>query len=271
MEGRIRTPRYRHWWRTIGAVLFVVACAAQPAAARTDYSDLWWNPSESGWGVNFVQAQNFLFASFFLYGPASDPTWYTAEMNLSPNGSFSGPLYTTTGAYFAGTANQAHKSVRQVGEVSFTPTTATSGTLVYTVDGIAVSKNVERQTLQTIPLGESYIGGLVTDISGCTNPSVNMRARQNMRMRVMQVAADHKLTVDLTLDGGTACKFTGIYEQRGQLYSLPSATYFCSDGLSATARISELRATARGIEGKWTAPLGAGCTETGEFSAVLAL
>ena len=271
MEGRKRTPRVPHWLRAFGAILVAFACAAQPAAARTDYSDLWWNPAEPGWGVNFVQAQTFLFASFFLYGPASEPTWYTAEMNLGTDGKFSGPLYTTTGSYFAGSANPSHKSVRQVGDVSFTPTTATAGTLVYTVDGAVVTKNVERQTLQTIPLGESYIGGLVTDISGCTNPSVNMRTRQSMRMRVMQAAADHKLNVDLTLDNGTSCKMTGIYEQRGQLYSLPTVTYYCSDGLNATARISELRATARGIEGKWTAPLGAGCTETGEFSAVLAL
>ena len=24
---------------------------------------------ESGWGVNFVQSDNFIFATFFIYGP----------------------------------------------------------------------------------------------------------------------------------------------------------------------------------------------------------
>ncbi len=35
-------------------------------AVTTDVSDLWWNPSESGWGMQLVQEGNFVFATVFV-------------------------------------------------------------------------------------------------------------------------------------------------------------------------------------------------------------
>ena len=168
-----------------------LAFAAAPAtAARSDFTDLWWNPAEPGWGVNLVQAQTFMFATFFVYGPGNQPVWYTGEMTRDATGAYAGPLYVTTGTAFGAPANPAHKSARQVGDVTFTPSAATMGTLGYTVDGIVVSKLVQRQTLQTIPLGDSFIGGMVSQWSGCTDPTANTSIRRNLNLRVKQVAAD---------------------------------------------------------------------------------
>lgn len=255
-----------------GAVVLVaLACAATPAtAARSDFTDLWWNPAEPGWGVNLVQAQTFLFATFFVYGPGNQPVWYTGEMTRDANGAYAGPLYVTTGTPLGAPANPAHKSARQVGNVTFTPSAATMGTLAYTVDGIVVSKLVQRQTLQTIPLGDTFIGGLVSQWSGCTDPTANTSIRRNVNLRVKQVAADKQLELDFDLNG-SACKLSGSYVQQGQLYTMPNATYYCSNGLSSKADVSELRATATGIEGRWNASMGSGCTESVTFSAVLAM
>src|SRR5215831_3630119 len=35
--------------------------------ATPNFSDLWWNPAESGWGVNLQQQGNILFATWFTY------------------------------------------------------------------------------------------------------------------------------------------------------------------------------------------------------------
>jgi hypothetical protein len=271
------TPNARtasHAGRSLQSLLATIAVAlalvATPAtAARTDFTDLWWNPAEPGWGVNLVQAQTFLFATFFVYGPDNHPVWYTGEMKREATGAFAGPLYVTTGTPFGAPANPAHKSARQVGTVTFTPSAATAGTLAYNVDGILVTKAVQRQTLQTIPLGESFVGGLVSQWSGCADPTVNSSLRRHIDLRVTQMAADNKLELDVNLDG-TACKVSGVYVQQGQLYTMPGATYYCSNGLSTKADVSELRSTARGIEGQWKASTGGGCTETVTFSAVLA-
>jgi hypothetical protein len=34
-------------------------------------------------------------------------------------------------------------------------------------------------------------------------------------------------------------------------------------------QLTQVKQTAQGIEGQWVAPIGAGCVETGYFSAVL--
>ena len=40
---------------------------ALPARAD-DYSDIWWaaGGTESGWGINIAQSQDFIFATFFV-------------------------------------------------------------------------------------------------------------------------------------------------------------------------------------------------------------
>jgi hypothetical protein len=53
------------------------------------------------------------------------------------------------------------------------------------------------------------------------------------------------------------------------LYTIPGASYACSDGLNTTAGMSEIKATAQGIEGRFAAPsVGDGCREDASFSGV---
>jgi hypothetical protein len=60
-----------------------------------DYSDLWWNPSEPGWGVSIHQHPNGQLVAFWLgYDDACNPTW----LSLHPGGwvserVFEGPVY----------------------------------------------------------------------------------------------------------------------------------------------------------------------------------
>ena len=49
--------------RLLLALLLLSATIRVNAA---DYTDLWWNPAEGGWGVNLVQSDNFMFVTFFI-------------------------------------------------------------------------------------------------------------------------------------------------------------------------------------------------------------
>ena len=40
-------------------------------ARATNYQDLWWNPAESGWGVNFTHQGDIIFATWFTYDAAA--------------------------------------------------------------------------------------------------------------------------------------------------------------------------------------------------------
>ncbi|HEY3585288.1 MAG TPA: hypothetical protein VGL90_13045, partial [Casimicrobiaceae bacterium] len=54
--------------------------AAHASFGGDNNSDLWWVPSESGWGVQFVQQGALIFATMFVYDANGKPTWYVALM-----------------------------------------------------------------------------------------------------------------------------------------------------------------------------------------------
>ena len=57
--------------RALAAALLVAAwalAAARPAAGA-DWTDIWWAVPEVGWGVNFVQSDRFIFATFYQQCP----------------------------------------------------------------------------------------------------------------------------------------------------------------------------------------------------------
>ena len=261
------TPRVFSFLRSLTAVLLLAFAAVRPAAA-VDWTDLWWNSSESGWGVNFVQADDFIFATFFVYGANQQPTWYTGQMSVDANGVWSGPLYQTTGPYYGGVWDSTQRTTTQVGTVTFTPTNSYSGTLTYNVDSVNVSKAVARQTLKPIPLGGKYSGAYLSIFSNCNDSANNGAVRTFIDIEVTQLTGG-TLQLDLSTSPTAVCRLSGNFVQDGQLYRIPDASYVCGTAFSSTASVTQVKATAQGIEGQWVAPIEAGCVESAYFSAVL--
>ncbi|HEX4782665.1 MAG TPA: cytochrome c [Usitatibacter sp.] len=110
-----------------------------------DYSDLWWNPGESGWGLNIVQhPSGNIFAVMYTYDAPDRPMWYVMPGGTwSASTVFTGALYRVTGS----PASLAFKGgdVVQVGTATFSFSDASNGLLTYTVDGVQVSKPIQKQ------------------------------------------------------------------------------------------------------------------------------
>jgi hypothetical protein len=249
--------------RRLAALLLVSFALVRPAAA-VDYTDIWWNPNESGWGVNFIQSNQFIFATFFIYGPGNQPFWYTAQLTEQSNGTWTGPVYQTTGTYFANLWNPAQSTVTQVGTASFAPNSAITGTLAYNVNAVSVTKSIQRQTLTAIPLGGNYQGTYESNFSNCNDPANNGPITYNSTWVVTQSGGN--LTFDV--QSNDPFTMTGPYAQTGTLFSMLNATYNLA-GRSMTATVTEIKATSQGLEGRWTANVGAaypGCVENGFFS-----
>jgi hypothetical protein len=119
-----------------------------PAAPAFDYTDLWWNPNESGWGLNLVQhAGHQVFGTWYTYASNGKPTWYTMPGGTwtSPT-TFSGNVYATTGPSAASsTFDSASVVVRQAGTATLNFSDANNGAFAYTVDGVVESKVITRQ------------------------------------------------------------------------------------------------------------------------------
>lgn len=259
-------PAFLRPLRTLFAGLLIAFAVVRPAAA-TDWTDIWWNQNESGWGVNFVQASDFIFATFFVYGTNNQPIWYTGQLSVDNNGIWSGPLYQTTGTYLGIPWNTNDRSATQVGTVTFAPANSYSGTLTYNVNSTNVQKQITRQTLKTIPLGGSYSGAYLSVFSNCNNSSFNGGLTYFANFTVTQTAGG---SLQIVVDSNAPFTMSGAWAQDGQLYRVPNASYSLG-GNNYTAQLTQVKATAQGIEGQWTANVGAGfpgCTEQGYFSAL---
>ena len=117
------------------------------------YTDLWWNPNESGWGINLNQQANIIFATLFTYDATGRDYWLVASgMQQQPDGSFSGTLYQTTGPSFSASPyNTSLFGFNSVGTMSVRFPDANSGVLTYTVNGVSVTKNIQRQRFSIAP------------------------------------------------------------------------------------------------------------------------
>jgi hypothetical protein len=243
--------------------------AAWPAAA-TDYTDIWYIPAESGWGVNLIQAEDVIFATFFVYGQNDQPTWFVAIVGQNANGSFSGSLYTTVGPYYGGPWNPAIYMPTLAGTATFVPTTPYAGTLTYSViNGPTVVKSIQRQTLKTISLGGNYTGGQAGAYSKCNDSNQNGPYTDTYGLVVTH--SNGAATFVFTYASGATCTMAGNLTQVGQLYQISSMSYSCTGNLTfnVNGTMDEIKATAQGIEGRFSANVGTGCQEDANFSAVL--
>jgi hypothetical protein len=240
--------------------------------AGLDWSDLWYVAAESGWGANLMQNQDVIFITFFIYGANKAPTWYVTALAYDGAGAFAGDLFTASGTYFAAPWVPGNAVGTKVGTAKFTPSAVNiyEGTLVYTVTGVgATTKQVVRQSLKSIALGGSYVGGQSGSYGGCNTASANGPYKDRYSLDVDH-RANGSVTFTFAYSGSVTCTLAGQLQQHGQVYVVPSATYACSNGLSTTASMSQIRATSLGIEGRIYAPnVGDSCTESAAFGAVL--
>ena len=257
--------------RLIFAVAAAVALSAAPVrAAEPDYSDIWWaaGATESGWGVNFAQSPGFIFATFFIYGLDGKQVWVSAEMFQIASGRYQGAVYQCTGTYYGSPWVPGNAGCTIVGNAQFTAESVLRGALAYTVNGVAVSKTIERLALTAIDLGGTYIGGmLIKNSAQCDSGASTTPYAYQL---IVTEKANSFVEIDqITLAGQTDCIMEGITLQSGRLRSMPSGTYTCGSSES-TVKVTEMRRSSNGgIELAWTAVLGDnGCTETGTFSGV---
>lgn len=121
----------------------LTSCTSTPAPS---YTDLWWNPAESGWGVTIThRPSGIAFITWFTYDSAGSAKWYVASDCRVANSRCTTTLYETQGPPFGGTFNPALVSVRAVGSITLAFSSQGLGTMSYVVNGISGTKVIVRQ------------------------------------------------------------------------------------------------------------------------------
>ena len=126
-----------------------VAGSSSPATPaimpQHDYTGLWWNPSQSGWGLTLAQHGATIFGAWYVYDAAGQPTWVTMPGGrwTSPT-RYSGELYASTGPDPTGFFDPSRVARSAVGTATLDFSSADRGTLAYFVGGasgaIAISR-----------------------------------------------------------------------------------------------------------------------------------
>ena len=147
----------------------VSAHAAGPAAQTPDIlTGMWWNPSESGWGIHFTQRADVVFASWYTYDGVGAPRWLVASdcrMAIRPpcptcvaGSSCSGTLYEVNGPrFFNQVFDPATVNTTPVGSLSLTFSDASNATMSYNIGTVS----------RTLPVSRNLFRG------GTTAPAVN--------------------------------------------------------------------------------------------------
>lgn len=132
----------------VGTAQFSVA--EDPAARASgfpayDYTDLWWNPSESGWGISIHTKRQATFAAWFAYDGTGKPTWYTLQGGgwRSPK-SYTGAIYATHAAPNSGLGPLSNLTLALVGNGTLDFDGYDNATFNFTVNGLAGFKNITR-------------------------------------------------------------------------------------------------------------------------------
>lgn len=125
---------------------------ASISTVKENYTDLWWNPSESGWGVNVNHQGHTLFVTVFTYDRDGSPMWLVASsVTRQPSGFWQGTLLRMAGPAFNAVPWGAAVPTA-VGTLRLTFTSLTQALLSYSVDGVTVNKTVERQLFSVAPV-----------------------------------------------------------------------------------------------------------------------
>jgi hypothetical protein len=145
---------FRGFTQTVsfGTATFVVAeqSSTDPIFGRTD---LWWNPNESGWGINVIQhPSGLIFATWYTYDPDGTPAWYvvpTGRWATDSDGSLStrytGPIYRTSGPPVTETFDPSRVTRTLVGEAEFIFAGWDFLSVKLTVDGKTITRQLQRQ------------------------------------------------------------------------------------------------------------------------------
>jgi hypothetical protein len=259
-----------HWLRraacvALAASLFL-ASPVRSTSVTTDQSDLWWIASEAGWGMQLVQRGAIIFATLFVYGPSSSSTWYTATLDATSNLTWTGNLYATTGPYF-GTLpfNPASVVATKVGTMTWTAQTVDTGTLNYVVNGVAVTKDVIRQTLVVDNYDGIYLGAFHITTTNCTNPLSNGSVDIPSATFTVTQSGD---SFGIVLAALTTITISGTLSQSGQ-FGTVIGTYTSNSGYLGNATVSAMNVEVNSLAASFSLDsTNLGCQSTGYLAGI---
>jgi hypothetical protein len=194
-----------------------------------DPTGMWYVPNQTGWGMSVSQQGENIFVVLFIYDGNDNPQWFVASnvvdsghaVNTLVGEAYSGPLYRTTGPYFASGTDNTTLGVTQVGTIQLAYVQPTGNMSVsYTINGTTVTTTVSPQTWgsNASELSGIYAGGFnIQATANCQPPAAlsNVTA-----LSISPGSQPDTVAILWTTSTGGVCQMNGAYSQRGQFGTL---------------------------------------------------
>jgi hypothetical protein len=262
--------------RITSAVSGMMAGARTGGFVRGDgwRTDMWWVPTESGWGINLIEQGDILFATIFTYDAQGRAKWYSASSlaftgrgpAVDSTGVYSGSVEESTGPYFGTSFNPASVTRRTVGSMSFDVYGNRTGLVDLSIGSATLARKVvDRYTFRTIDPSGTYAGNV--------QALLNSRNVPTGPTTFNIVANGGSVTITTQAAGGT-CTYiatNAAVMQYGQ-QMLPAGSFSCSNGTSGQFFWPDMAVTYAGftahynIDGYVVGNIGA--VRTGPFASL---
>jgi len=236
---------------------------AQVDLERANYTDGWWVPSESGWGVSILQLGNSMALMFYIFDEDRQPVWYRGvATNASNPGRFEGQILLDTGtSYREPVFGPIPGAPTVVGTVSLTPTTLYDAQLSYTINGTTSTKQLTRISFSPERFDGVFSSVVTARINGCQkNGDLSGAVLANATLN----GSDLTLSLDTQNVQGGSCVIGGTFVQKGRLGQVANGTYLCSDNTSGSVNIDGWETSNGSFSALITTSSG-GCTESGRI------
>jgi hypothetical protein len=211
---------------------------------------MWFNPDESGWGVNMILQNNVAFMTFFVYDENRNPVWYTAQLYYLQSFVWSGLVYASRGPWFGGAFPPTGATIRQAGTANFSmaENNLDHATLTYVVDGVGVVKDLQRQFWTYENYSRIYAGGYSVRTTQCVPGAPNANGIEEVT-GILEV--DHN-GASISMNAVAtefSCSFVGTYSQQGKLGRV-AGNYACTDARRGSFTMSDMTPTVSGFTGR---------------------
>ena len=180
------------------------SASTPPPTTGTNYTDLWYNPNESGWGLNLNHQDDLLFGTLFTYDTNGTGMWLVMSNGArQADGSYQGTLYRTTGPAFNAVPFTPITAANYtpVGTMRLVFTSTNTATLTYNVFSSTVTKTISRIVYSTPPT--------------CTFTTSDRSTATNYQ-DLWYNAAESGWGVNLTHQGGILFATLFTYDANGQ-------------------------------------------------------
>jgi hypothetical protein len=219
----------------------LVALLGITSARAENYTDWWWNPDQSGHGINVGQQGSKILATWFTYDESGADTWLVMGGELSGN-VFDADLNKTTGTPLGTPYNPALLTETTVGHATLTFSDPFNATFAWSVNGKSGTVALIRQSYALLqPVAGTYFAATSILATGCglsggqfgwrnTFDVVDLPANPTSFSDVQVTPEDATITYTGSLEhAGRWLRSTGNYQGSGGLPSgLGGGTYAMS-------------------------------------------